>query len=433
MTVCRFLTDEAWPEPVCACTGACLEKWPVVVPVEANDTRGAEKKGLMSFTGPDGAARQTIDCWPIRTFAGDKAPGDPHGQGVGGTWYAVGPDGKPVRKQRRRTGPPPPLARGGGGPSCARCAWHVPPGRDRERMVNFRFRSLLWRAISSLCSNTGSPSALESQMERPAWAPRSIDITVPSVSRIHDFYLGGSHNFEVDREAARRAMRSVPGLPKIMQAGRAFMRRAVRHAAGAGITQFLDIGSGIPAFGSVHEVVRRVRPDARVVYVDHDPVAVAHSQAVLDGDEHVDIVAADLLTPRDILASEQVERLIDLNRPVALLLVAILHFVEDRDDPYTAVAELTSALAPGSMLVLSHAAYEGMPLPPERAKGAVEVYKDIRKPLIMRTREEIARFFEGYDMVEPGLVPMACWRPESAPEDEDPYAFSGFAGVGRTA
>ncbi|MEU4658896.1 SAM-dependent methyltransferase [Streptomyces sp. NPDC023723] len=270
-------------------------------------------------------------------------------------------------------------------------------------------------------------------MERPAWAPRSIDITVPSVSRIYDFYLGGSHNFEVDREAARRAMEFMPGLPKVMQANRAFMRRAVRFAAAEGITQFLDVGSGIPTFGNVHEVARRACPGARVVYVDHDPVAVAHSQAVLAGDAAADVVAADLRKPREILAAEQVERLIDLNRPVALLLVAILHFVDDEDDPYAAVAELSSALAPGSMLVLTHAAYEHIPLPPERASGAVDVYKDIRNPLIMRTREEIARFFEGYDMVEPGLVPMARWRPEEAPEGEDPYAFSGFAGVGRTA
>ncbi|WP_129305379.1 SAM-dependent methyltransferase [Streptomyces sp. L2] len=270
-------------------------------------------------------------------------------------------------------------------------------------------------------------------MERPAWAPRSIDISVPSVSRIYDYYLGGSHNFEVDREAARKAMEFLPGLPKIMQANRAFMRRAVRYAAGEGITQFLDIGSGIPTFGNVHEVARAAAPDARVVYVDHDPVAVAHSQAVLAGDAAADVVAADLRKPHEILASPQVERLIDLNRPVALLLVAILHFVEDTDDPHAAVAELRAALAPGSLLILTHASYEGIPLPPERAEGAVDVYKDIRNPLIMRSREEIAGFFEGYDMVEPGLVPMPRWRPESEPEDEDPFAYSGFAGVGRTA
>ncbi|MFD7406422.1 SAM-dependent methyltransferase [Streptomyces sp. NPDC059866] len=270
-------------------------------------------------------------------------------------------------------------------------------------------------------------------MERPAWAPRSIDISVPSVARMYDYYLGGSHNFEVDREAARRAMEFMPGLPKIMQANRAFMRRAVRYAVGEGITQFLDVGSGIPAFGNVHEVAQQARPGARVVYVDHDPVAVAHSEAVLEGNENADVAAADLRKPHEILSSPQVEHLLDLKRPVALLLVAILHFVEDADDPYGAVAQLSDALAPGSMLVLTHASYEGIPLPPERTSGTVDVYKDLRNPLIMRSRDEIARFFEGYDMVEPGLVPMPVWRPDTEPEDEDPYAFSGFAGVGRTA
>ncbi|MEU3148050.1 MULTISPECIES: SAM-dependent methyltransferase [unclassified Streptomyces] len=270
-------------------------------------------------------------------------------------------------------------------------------------------------------------------MERPAWAPRSIDITVPSVSRMYDYYLGGSHNFEVDREAARRAMEFMPGLPKVMQANRGFLRRAVRFAAGEGVTQFLDIGSGIPTFGNVHEVAQAAAPGARVVYVDHDPVAVAHSQAVLEGNEDAAVVAADLRKPQEILGSDEIGHLIDLKRPVALLLVAVLHFVDDAEDPYAAVAQLRDALAPGSMLMLTHASYEGIPLPPERAGGAVDVYKDIRNPLIMRSRDEIARFFEGYDMVEPGLVPMPKWRPDTAPEDEDPYAFSAYAGVGRTA
>jgi SAM-dependent methyltransferase len=211
------------------------------------------------------------------------------------------------------------------------------------------------------------------------------------------------------------------------------MRRAVRFAVDEGVTQFLDIGSGIPTFGNVHEVAQAASPGARVVYVDHDPVAVAHSEAVLAGNADAGVVAADLRKPQEILSSPEVQALIDLNRPVALLLVAILHFVEDADDPYSAVAELRDALAPGSLLLLTHASYEGIPLSAERAGGAVDVYKDIRNPLIMRSRDEIARFFEGYDMVEPGLVPMPHWRPDTPPEDEDPYAFSGFAGVGRTA
>ncbi|GHB10789.1 MULTISPECIES: SAM-dependent methyltransferase [Streptomyces] len=272
-------------------------------------------------------------------------------------------------------------------------------------------------------------------MERPSWAPQGIDISVPSVSRMYDFYLGGSHNFEVDREAARKAMEFMPGLPKIMQANRAFMRRAVRHATASGINQFLDIGSGIPTFGNVHEVAQADDPEARIAYVDHDPVAVAHSQAVLEGNERAVVAAADLRKPAEILENPEVRALIDLDRPVALLLVAVLHFIEDTDDPYGAVAALHEALAPGSLLILTHASYEGIPLSQEEAGGTVGVYRTIRNPLIMRSREEISRFFTGFDLVEPGLVSMPDWRPESpgSQTQEDPFAFSGFAGVGRKA
>ncbi|WNI20861.1 SAM-dependent methyltransferase [Streptomyces sp. ITFR-16] len=272
-------------------------------------------------------------------------------------------------------------------------------------------------------------------MERPAWAPQGIDISVPSVSRMYDFYLGGSHNFEVDREAARKAMEFMPGLPKIMQANRAFMRRAVRYALGEGVTQFLDIGSGIPTFGNVHEVAQTIDPAAKVAYVDHDPVAVAHSQAVLEGNEGAVIATADLRRPQEIRDSKEITGLLDLGRPVALLLVAVLHFIEDSDDPHAAVAELSELLAPGSLLVVTHASYEGIPLTQEQADGTVGVYKNIRNPLVMRSRDEIGRFFDGYEMVEPGLVSMPLWHPDSpvAPENEDPYAFSGFAGVGRKA
>ncbi|WP_267241899.1 SAM-dependent methyltransferase [Streptomyces sp. PR69] len=270
-------------------------------------------------------------------------------------------------------------------------------------------------------------------MERPAWAPQGIDISVPSVARIYDYYLGGSHNFEVDREAARKAMEFMPGLPKIMQAHRAFMRRAVHYAVSRGVTRFLDIGSGIPAFGNVHEVAREADPAARVVYVDHDPVAVAHSRAVLEGDGLSAVVAADLRKPCDILHSHEVTSLLDPGRPVALLLVCVLHFLQDADDPYGAVAELRDALPPGSLFIASHASYEGMPVPEQQADGAIDVYRNIRNPIVMRTRAQVEGFFEGYEMVDPGLVSPPLWRPSGPTDQEDPYAFSGFAGVGRKA
>ncbi|MGW0790638.1 SAM-dependent methyltransferase [Streptomyces sp. NPDC002911] len=272
-------------------------------------------------------------------------------------------------------------------------------------------------------------------MERPAWAPQGIDISVPSVSRMCDFYLGGSHNFEVDREAARKAMEFMPGLPKVMQANRAFMRRAVHYATASGVSQFLDIGSGIPTFGNVHEVAQTADPEARIAYVDHDWVAVAHSQAVLEGNERAVIAAADLRKPRDILAHPEINGFLDLDKPVALLLVSVLHFIEDADAPYAAAAELRDALAPGSLLILTHASCERIPLTREEVSGALGVYRTIRNPLIMRSKAEISRFFEGYEMVEPGLVAMPEWRPESPGTlaQEDPFAFSGFAGVGRKA
>ncbi|NSC24818.1 hypothetical protein FM076_28150 [Streptomyces albus subsp. chlorinus] len=267
-------------------------------------------------------------------------------------------------------------------------------------------------------------------MERPAWAPHGIDLAVPSVSRMYDYYLGGSHNFEVDREAARRAMRAWPGLPKIMQANRAFMRRAIRFAVGEGVTQFLDIGSGIPTFGNVHEVAHALDRGAHVVYVDHDPVAVAHSRAVLEGDKRVGIVSADFRSPQDILDSPEVEELLDLDRPVALMLVALLHFLEDRDEPAKCLAELARRLAPGSLLVLTHASTETGPRH-DGGAGLRQVYSTASAPLVFRTDNEIQRFFEEFEMVEPGLVPVPCWRPDSPPEYEDAAVFSGYAGVGR--
>ncbi|MBW1601994.1 SAM-dependent methyltransferase [Streptomyces sp. JJ66] len=270
-------------------------------------------------------------------------------------------------------------------------------------------------------------------MERPSWAPQGIDLSQPSVSRIYDYYLGGSHNFEVDREAARRAIEVFPGLPKVMQANRAFMRRAVRYAVDEGITQFLDIGSGIPTFGNAHEVAQAAAPDARVVYADNDPVAVAHSRAVLEGNANTGVVAADFRDPQALLASEPVERLLDLERPVALLLVALLHFIKDEEEPGKALAALRDRLAPGSLLILTHASTEGGPHSTEQGREVSDVYRSVGSRLLMRSRAEVLAFFDGFELVEPGLVSMPNWRPDGPVDQEDPVVFTGFGGVGRKA
>lgn len=268
--------------------------------------------------------------------------------------------------------------------------------------------------------------------DRPSWAPLGIDLTVPSVSRIYDYFLGGSHNFEVDREAARVALKALPGIPKIGQANRAVMRRAVRFAVDRGVTQFLDIGSGIPTFGNVHEVAQAATPEARVVYVDNDPVAVSHSRAVLDGNETATIAAADLRDPRSVLDNPETRRMLDLDRPVALMLVAVVHFLADEDRPGEIIADLRDALAPGSVMVITHATLLGPT--PQAQRGVQEVYKRTSTPLITRDREELEIFFDGFELVEPGVVPLPFWRPDTPPsDDDDPAVLHGLAGVGLKA
>lgn len=266
-------------------------------------------------------------------------------------------------------------------------------------------------------------------MRRPSWAPSEVDLSRPSAARVYDYYLGGSHNFEVDRAMAREAIAMWPELPAIMQSNRAFLRRAVRYLVGQGINQFLDIGSGIPTVGNVHEVAHEADSMARVVYVDSDPVAVAHSRAILAGDERTTVVRADLREPDTILNDPTVRGAIDLEQPVAVLMVAVLHFVPDQDDPFGAVGQVRDRLASGSHLILSHASAEGRP---EVAASHRQLYSRTPTPMTMRSRAEIARFFDGFELVEPGLVWLPLWRPDSPSSAiNKPERTTGFAGVGR--
>ncbi len=267
-------------------------------------------------------------------------------------------------------------------------------------------------------------------MSMPSWARGDFPLDKPSAARMYDYYLGGFHNFEIDRQAAEQAIARWPDLPLIMQANRAFLRRAVNFVSGQGIDQFLDIGSGIPTVGNVHEVAQRANPSARVVYVDIDPIAVAHSQEILRGNPNATIIQGDVRRPSEILEHPDVQRLLDLDRPLALFLVALLHFIPDDDVAERAVGALRAALPPGSYLVISHASYEGMP---ELSREHEELYQRTSTPMRMRSREEIARFFEGLELVEPGLVFIPLWRPES-PDDlflDQPERCTGFAGVAR--
>ncbi|QMU70779.1 SAM-dependent methyltransferase [Streptacidiphilus sp. P02-A3a] len=266
-------------------------------------------------------------------------------------------------------------------------------------------------------------------MTRPTWVPAGTDPETPNAARVYDYYLGGSHNFEADRRMARKAIELWPELPLIMRANRAFLRRAVQYIAEQGVTRFLDIGSGIPTFGAVHEIAREVEPRARVVYVDRDPVAVAHSRLLLADDPLSEVVEADLRDPAALLAQPAAEELLRPGEPVAVLLVAMLHFISDEEQPERVVGQLRDALPPGSYLVLSHASLEGRP---DQAGPHQDLYRRTPTPLTMRNREQITGFFDGFELVEPGVVYLSEWNPETPGSvGPHPERMTGMAGVGR--
>ena len=229
----------------------------------------------------------------------------------------------------------------------------------------------------------------------PGWVPSGIDTSKANIARVYDYWLGGSHNFRADQDAARTLIAVEPNTRAIIRANRAFLGRAVRFLAGqAGIRQFLDIGSGIPTQGNVHEVAQQADPGARVAYVDIDPVVVAHSKALLAGNENAAVIEADLREPAAILDHAVTRRLIDPAQPTGLLLVSILHFIADAEDPGTLVATLRDALAPGSYLVISHGTNEDRP---GVADAVEKVYnRSVAIDLHLRSQQEILRFFDGF-------------------------------------
>jgi S-adenosyl methyltransferase len=247
-------------------------------------------------------------------------------------------------------------------------------------------------------------------------------------ARVHDYWLGGKDNFAADRAAADAVMAVYPGIVVSVRANRAFLARAVRFlAAEAGIRQFLDIGTGIPAANNTHEVAQSVAPSCRVVYVDYDPVALLHAEALLTSSPQgaVEYIDADLRDPQTILS--QAARTLDFARPVAVTLISMMHLIGDEDDPYGIVGQLMAAVPAGSYLALSQVASD---IETEQvAEGARRYNRLARETLHQRSHAEISRFFDGLELVEPGLVPVPQWRPASEVEARAHSAIRG--GVGR--
>ena len=239
-----------------------------------------------------------------------------------------------------------------------------------------------------------------------------IDTSVAHPARVYDYWLGGTNNYAADREAAERVLAVTPGLRFRVRANRAFLARAVRYlVAEAGIRQFLDIGTGIPSADNTHEVAQSVAPDARIVYADNDPIVLAHARALLASAPQgsTQYIHGDVRAPAAIV--QAATQTLDLARPTALMLLGILHLVQDSEDPYRIVNELMGALAPGSYLVISHPASD---IRPAQAEAQKRYNERVSTPQTLRTRDEVARFFTGLEMVPPGLVYVHTWRPDPA-------------------
>jgi hypothetical protein len=246
---------------------------------------------------------------------------------------------------------------------------------------------------------------------------------------MYDYYLGGKDNFEADRVAAEQVLALVPGLRRAAVENRRFLRRVIRFmAVEAGIDQFLDIGVGLPTQGAVHEVAHEVNPAARVVYADYDPVVIAHGQALLAVRDKAVMVQADLRQAAGILAMPQVTAHIDVTKPVAITLFAIVHFIADDMDPAGIIGRLRDAVAPGSYLAFSHIGSDFFPDKQALAK-AVAVYEKASERVWPRSRDQILGFFDGFDLLEPGLVPKHEWRPVTSVSPDTPTIQWG--GVGR--
>jgi hypothetical protein len=262
------------------------------------------------------------------------------------------------------------------------------------------------------------------------WRFTPLDTDVANPARVYDYLLGGKDNFAADREVAAATLKIAPDATERVRENRLFLQRAVRMlAAEAGIRQFLDIGAGLPTQGNVHEAAQRAASGTRVVYVDNDPIVLTHGRALLAGDGSSTVVQADVREPDAVLRHPEVGAFLDLTEPVALLLVSILHFVTDAEDPEAIVARYRDALPSGSYLVLSHLVGDINP----KAHDIAKLYDNATARMVLRSRERIERFFDGFELVDPGVVAVPFWRPDGPPPAAEPERLVIWGGVGRKA
>lgn len=256
--------------------------------------------------------------------------------------------------------------------------------------------------------------------------PEGVDVRLPSAARVYDWLLGGSHNFDADRAVGQKVIAVLPTGRQVAASNRAFLRRAVRYMIEQGITQFLDLGSGIPTVGNVHEIAQSMDPRCRVVYVDYDEVAVAHSRLILEDSPNAAVVEADLTRPQTVLSSPDVRTLLDFDRPIGLLMVAVFHFIPDDLRPGEIVAGYRAALPRGSYVALSHLTADHAP---QQMAAVADAMKNSRDPMYFRPHNEVVALFDGLELVEPGVVSAPLWQPDPGIRHAEPDDV--YAGIGR--
>ncbi|MEV6244196.1 SAM-dependent methyltransferase [Lentzea sp. NPDC051838] len=264
-----------------------------------------------------------------------------------------------------------------------------------------------------------------------SWVPQSVDVSVPSAARVYDYLLGGAHNFAVDRMMGAKVEEMMPTARSGARVNRAFLRRAVRFMADQGVRQFLDIGSGIPTVSNVHEVAQELYPESRVLYVDRDPVAVAHSELILAGNDRTGVLQADMRDPDSILNSGEATRLLDFDQPIGVLMLFVVHWVPTEADPWGLLKRYREALAGGSYLAISHFSDDHGNV--AATEATVKMSQAGGGEIVERSRDEITALFGDFELVDPGVVRYAEWR-TSGPGDisDDPLVNAiAYAGVAR--